>query len=379
MRFPVRRLVRLFASIALGLVTLEVTARVDDWLRFGADPIAYYGPKNLVMTDSRGLSCNRPNVRYEKWQHDARGYRIYPGSAPGGAARHWACVGSSESYGLYEQPAGEWPALLGGYVSADGVVVDNASVVGISPFEIPWYLDQHVLGERPERVVLVISPFSFMYSMPTSGAAPDSAHFADPARLARMSIARAPTLREQSRFLPKAQRAIIRRIPPEWTRRLAIATKTRKLAKLQRAGKRPAVLLDAPPPEAVTAYVDLLARLERRLERHGVDMAVCTYPNALSDEQTLAERDAMLDRTLWLPAYSPAGLRAIASSFAAATRAFCDTSGVALVDFEAAIPHDTEDFADSVHLTDVGARRAASIAAEALRRQPVSGARRPRQ
>jgi hypothetical protein len=185
-----------------------------------------------------------------------------------------------------------------------------------------------------------------------------------------MRVARAPVLREQSRFLPKAQRSILRRLPPDWTRRLAIATKERKLARLQRTGNRPAVLLDVPPPEAMAAYVNLLSRLRHRLAVRGVEMGVCTYPNSLSDEPTLAQRDAVLDRTLWLPSYSPIGLRAIADSFAAATRAFCDTSGVVLVDFEAAIPHDSEDFADSVHLTDTGARRAAEIAADALRRRP---------
>ncbi len=367
MRIPVRRLVRLAVGIALGVVTLEVTARVDDWIRFGADPVAYYGPKNLVTTDERGLTCNRPNVRYEKWRHDGRGYRVYPGTARNSNGSLCICVGSSESYGLYEKPGGEWPALLSYLLAPDGVDVENASVVGISPFELPWYLEQHVLPEKPDRVLLIISPFSFMYGMELSGTAPDSAHFADPARLERMRVARAPALREQSRFLPKAQRSILRRLPPDWTRRLAIATKERKLAKLQRAGKRPATLLDAPPPQALVAYVDLLEHLQRRLARRGVQMGICTYPNSLSDEPTLAERDAVLDRTLWLPAFSPAGLRAIADSFAAATRAYCDSTGVVLVDFEAAIPHDTEDFADSVHLTDTGARRAAEVAAGTLR------------
>jgi hypothetical protein len=370
MRIPVRRLVRLAVGVALGLVTLEVTARVDDWIRFGADPVAYYGPKNLVTTDDQGLTCNRPNVRYEKWRHDGRGFRVYPETLRNVAGSRCICVGSSESYGLYEKPAGEWPAVLNGLLAADGVSVENASVVGISPFELPWYLEQHVLPGDPDRVLLIISPFSFIYGMGISGAAPDSAHFADPARLERMRVARAPVLREQSRFLPKAQRSILRRLPPDWTRRLAIATKERKLARLQRTGNRPAVLLDVPPPEAMAAYVNLLSRLRHRLAVRGVEMGVCTYPNSLSDEPTLAQRDAVLDRTLWLPSYSPIGLRAIADSFAAATRAFCDTSGVVLVDFEAAIPHDSEDFADSVHLTDTGARRAAEIAADALRRRP---------
>jgi hypothetical protein len=373
MKVLVRKIARLLVVATLGLMALEVAARIDDLLRFGADPVAYYGPKNLVTTGDTGLTFNRPDVRYEKWRHDARGFRVYPEAAKRTFSTQWTCVGSSESYGLYERPAGEWPSLLDALVAPDGIRVDNASVVGISPFELPWYLDQHVLPYRPDCVLLIINPFIFMYGMTISGAAPDSAHFADPARLERMRVARTPTLREQSRFFPKAQRSIIQRLPADWTRRLAIATKVRRLERLQRARDRSEVLLDAPPPAAVAAYVAMLTRLERQLASRGVALAMCTYPHSLSGESTLAARDAMLDRTLWLPSYTPDGLRSIANTFAAATRSFCAASDVALIDLEAAIPHDSENFADSVHLTDAGAQRAATEAATALRNRPARG------
>jgi hypothetical protein len=370
MRNLVQMTGRLMIAGCLGLVTLEVAARIDDWLRFGADPLAYYGPKSLLVTDDAGLTTNRPLARFEKWQHDARGYRTYAGSMTTGFSARWTCLGSSESYGLYEKPGGEWPAVLGNLVAREKIRVDNASVVGMSPFELPRYIDRHIMLDGPDLVILVISPFSYTQAM-ASGTPPDSAHFADPARIERMRTARAPTLRECSRFLPKAQASILRRFPPDWTRRLAIATKERKLARLERAGTRPDQLRDSPPPETVAAYVATLAQLQRQLADRGVALAVCTYATSLSLDRTLAARDAMLDRTLSLPSYSPAGLCRIAADFAAATRAYCDTSQAVLIDFEAALPKDAETFADSVHLTDAGAKRAASVAFAALHERPV--------
>ncbi len=360
-----RRILRWLIAGCLALTTLEVAARVDDWLRHGADPLAYYGPKNLLALSDEGETHNRPLARFEKWRHDERGYRVStpPGTTP--PVARWTCLGSSETYGLYERPGGEWPAALGALVAPAGVRVDNASVVGISPFELKWYLDRHVLPYEPDLVIVVISPFIFTLGL-ASGVEPDSAQFADPARIARMRVSRAPTLREQSRFLAKAQRSVIRRLPPDWTRRLAIASKERKLERLRRAGKRPDTLLDVPPPPTVATYVEVLGRLQRQLAARGVDLAVCTYPNSLRLDGTLAVRDAILDRTLWLPQYSAEGLCAIAAQFAAATRAFCDTSGAVLIDLEAAVPPGTENFADSVHLTDLGAERAAAAAQAAL-------------
>lgn len=364
--------IRAVIACVLAVVTLEVAARIDDWLRFGANPVAYYGPKSLVMIDDDGLASNRPDFRYEKWQHDEHGYREYPGAVVAESAKRWICVGTSESYGLYEKPGGEWPAALGALVASQGVRVMNASVVGMSPFELPRYLDRHVLPLRPDLVVLVISPFSFTSGMGMAGTPPDSAHFADPKRIAGMRANRVPRLRDQSRFLPKFERSIRRRIPQDLTIRLALFSKERRLRRLERSGARPQILLDAPPPATVEAYLAMLDRLKVQLSEHGAELALCTYSNALTDEPTRAMRDATLDRLLNLPAYSPAGLRTVSMTFAAATRAYCDTSGTRLVDLEAAIPRSQEYFADSVHLTDVGAARAAAAALDVLA-VPTSG------
>lgn len=122
----------------------------------------------------------------------------------------------------------------------------------------------------------------------------------------------------------------------------------------------------------VIAYVELLARLRQQLERSGIELAVCTYPSSLTLNSSLAMRDAILERTLLLPAYSAIGFCEIADVFADATRAFCDSTGSILIDFDKAIPRDEAHFADSVHLTGAGARRAAEAAQAALRERIVS-------
>lgn len=352
----IRKPLRLLIALCLAAATFEIAARIDDWVRFGADPLDYYGSKNLRWVDDQGLPFNRPGVRFEKWRHDAHGFRMRPDpvaadATPGGIV----CLGTSESYGLHESPGREWPAVLGTLVADDGVRVINASVVGMSPFQFVPYYERYVKEQHPALVVLLVSPFSFVQSM-TGG---DPSAPADPQQVSRMRSACKPRLKEYSRFLPKARASFMSHLPDRWARAIAIGRQRQKSVKQGPATGGAAPGLDAPPREQLAAYTSLMDELAVRLRACGAEVVYATYPNSLRLDGSLSAAEGMAGRQRWLPGYSPAGLLAISREFAAATRAHCDSMGYRLVDLEAALPKDDATFADSVHLTDAGADLAA--------------------
>jgi hypothetical protein len=361
-----RRLARILIACCLAGAALEVAARADDWLRYRADPLAYYGSLNLRWVDDRGLTFNRPGVRFEKWRHDARGFRIPPGATGGDAATVGVvCLGTSESYGLYESPGREWPAVLAARLDKAGIRAVNASVVGMSPFQYADYLDNYVLPLRPEKVVLIISPFSFVQGM--KGDVPlDSTDFVDPARIGRMRTDCKPTWKACSRFLPKARASIKSRLPEPWLHTASIGLRRLKGMLHHRPPVQAAALTDAPPQRHLVAYTQLMDDLARQLTEHGVAAVFSTYPNSLRLDGTPSAAAGMLGRQHWLPGYSPAGLLAISREFSAVTRAHCDSMGYAMIDLEAVMPKDDATFADSVHLTDAGAALFAEKVLESL-------------
>lgn len=351
----IRKLIRLMFALGLAAATFEIAARIDDWVRFGANPVGYYGSKVLRWVDDEGLPYNRPGVRFEKWRHDAHGYREHPVSvAADSVAGDIVCLGTSESYGLHESPGREWPAVFASLVAGDGLRVANASVVGMSPFQYGAFLNRYILAQHPGMVVLVVSPFNFVAGM-TGGARPDPSAPVDPAQIARMRNACKPTPKELSRFLPKARVSFMKRLPDRWADAISSRRQRRKSVQQGPGTMRSTALLDAPPRDQLIAYTSLLDELARHLSASGVEVVFSTYPNSLRDDGSASAADGMAGRRRWLPGYSPAGLMAISREFAAATLAHCDSMGYRCVDLEADLPKDDATFADSVHLTDVGA------------------------
>ncbi len=368
-----RRLIRLSIACILVGVTFEIAARADDWIHYRADPLAFYGSLNLRWVDDRGLTFNQPGIRFEKWRHDERGFRSHPyHAATDSVLADIICLGTSESYGLYESYGREWPAALAEISARYGFACSNASVVGMSPFQYAAYLDHYVLPQHPDLVVLVISPFSFVQGM-NGEAAPEVTEFSNPDRIARMRAACKPTMRDYSRFLPKARACLKSRLPEKWTDSLAIGLRRLKNKIRHPDPINPTVLLDSPPQQHLAAYTQLMDKLARQLATNGVDVAFSTYPNSLRIDGSKSAVAGMLGRQHWLPSYSPSGLLAISREFANTTRAHCDSVGYVLIDLEASMPKDDATFADSVHLTDAGASLAASTVFDTLIRvEPIN-------
>src|SRR5205823_3540189 len=99
---------RVLGCFIIVVLTLELCARVDDYVTFGAPLFAPYNAETMYQMDAIGKH-GKPNARYKKWQLNNLGYR---GPDPQSGKTTILCFGSSETFGLYEAPGEEYPRQL---------------------------------------------------------------------------------------------------------------------------------------------------------------------------------------------------------------------------------------------------------------------------
>ncbi len=357
------RMARVLALALLCLVTLEICARVDDALRYGAALTGPYTSERLRSVDTDGLQFNVPSVRFEKWIHNRQGFRgpeidVVPASG----ARRVAVMGTSESYGLYEDADMEWPAQLRQQLSAvAGVEVLNASIVGLAPAKYVEYLRKYVMKFRPDLVVVLINPYAFATGAVTGN---------NPAPVAavrpRGAAARVKALLSSSRVYPKIRMAGKQVLPAALVRRYLLDRSERRIwaeAARRLHGVAP---LDSVPRAVLTAYDAELSAIVSYLEGQGTGIILSTYPTLLTPENLAVEREVVLNERRYFVEFSEQGMLDIPAKLNAVTRSFATRRRLPLVDSATVIAQTRENFADGVHLTNIGATRMATGIAAAV-------------
>jgi hypothetical protein len=104
----VRSIVRACWIILLAAATFEAFARIDDWVRFGASPLARYDIEEIFQTGELGKQ-GKPLAKFKKWKMNSLGFR---GPEPSVDALTVLVHGASESFGIFESPGYEYPRLL---------------------------------------------------------------------------------------------------------------------------------------------------------------------------------------------------------------------------------------------------------------------------
>ena len=173
---PIQPLVRRAAGLAAGLLAFgaafELTARLEDLIRYGMPLASPYGSEiDLVTHDSLGVH-GRPGAQYLKWQLNALGTRGPEVPAlPGAGVLRVVATGASETFGQSEAPGLEYPrqledslrAALAGDGSARyrSVEVLNAAFFGMS---LPTATqDVRLRLARFEPAIVVLYPTSVQY------------------------------------------------------------------------------------------------------------------------------------------------------------------------------------------------------------------------
>ena len=362
---PVTALPRRIASLAFrGLlftlllaVTLEICARIDDALRYGAPFLGSYSNERLRGKDPLGFTCNLPNARFEKWQHNSLGFRgpEVAREKKGGVTRV-VCLGASESYGLYESPGKEWPAQLDELLPNSQYEVVNASVVGLSLTSFEAYLQKHVFPLHPDIVVLVVNPLFYVTGQSKAeqkGGHPPPAPAAAPPRSLKESLA------ANLRIFPKLKQVVKQAISdnfPDPFRRYQIAQTRKQVEEIERMRLRGRTAMEAVPESYLENFGRGLQRTVELIRSRNCEVVLTSYPALISGENLARHQEIFLDNRRFCIELSLTGIVDTFRRFNSVTAEVAGRMRAPFVDTHRFMPKSTEFFGDNVHYTDQGAR-----------------------
>jgi lysophospholipase L1-like esterase len=339
-------------------LTLEVCARLDDWLSYGAPLLGPYNSERLYTYDELGKK-GRPNARYLKWQLNSLGYRG-PELEPGRI--RVACIGSSETFGLYESEGGEWPRRLENELNRragwEAFQVINAAYPGMSVATAARRLPQLIETANPTLFVIYPSfaPYIWLPYLRPEAAPPSIAPW-----LQLRIIERVKTLAKD--LLPEP-------LQTQW-RRLAIWL----------AVKGGVPVMDRVPEENIQKFQTDLEQLLDRIRQHGGEAVLVTHATRFGQRIGEGDESLLVAWRRFYPMLAEEGFLDMERRMNQALREVARKRGLRLVDAAAKIQPGPETFVEFVHFTDAGAEELARLVAASLdpfiaraRTAPPSGA-----
>lgn len=362
----VKRLLRLAGHAAVAAMCLELAARLDDRLTYGAPFWSRYDADILRSNDDDGLVRNVPGARFEKWRINDLGFRGGATSLEKPAGhRRVACLGQSESFGLFEREGGEWPAQLARLLGArhsDAEVI-NVSVVGLRREARQRYIDKYVLPTHPDVLVLYFNVLSDASYREADDQGIDTGAPAIVSTAVSLRD-RVPTLR----VLPKLRRRVRAAIPDRIWNPFRAWRVGRTVQRLEATTLGSRLPLDALPEEVVASFDHHLRMIISAQRERGVAPVLATYPTLGSAANRSRYRLAFLEQRVWHPELSDLGMIDAAAKLNDTVRRVARELAVPLADIDVAMPKTTEYFADYVHYTDAGAEFVAEHILAALER-----------
>ena len=335
------RLLQLLAGLMAFVAAAEMAARLDDWYKYGASPLAPYNREGLEGADEYGVR-GKPYARFEKWRLDNLGFRG-PDVGPKQAGRPRIVVmGSSETFGLYEQEERDWPSQLRGLLKARGVDAEliNAAFYGFGLQLNLTQLERRILPLHPDVIVLYLDPYS--------------GHYLTGIEAARSRLQTRPAF--ELRLGRKAWSALQSLIPrPCYAAYLrALVARERRRYRLQ--------VYDRVPPEVDGRIRADLQRFVDLTRQHGARLILTSHV-CRTDELALLMRQrdrAALTTGAIIDAHQR--VNALLAEVAAANQ-------VPFVDLAAAIPAAPELVVDASHFSNEGSRLVAEQLVPAVIRE----------
>lgn len=356
MRFA-SALARFASHAVLFAVVVEVCARVDDRMTFGMPLWGRADSDVLVQVDEAGITHNVPGARFEKWRINSLGFRgaELAREKPARTLRV-ACLGQSETFGLYESEGSEWPAQLGRRLEARRIPAEvfNASVVGPRRRDRLAYLERYVLPLAPDVVVVYPNVLTDGVLESPGGPLP--------------SPRAAPSSPWQLRAVPKLRRRVRAWVPEALAAPIRAWRLDREVQALEtaRLGGRPP--LDTIPQADVADFEVHLRAVVSFLRERGARPVLATYPTLVDEGNRERLRAILVAGRVWRVQLSELGMIDAARRLNQAIRSVGAELAVPVADVEAGLPRTLDAFGDHLHYTDAGAARVAAIVEETLAR-----------
>jgi hypothetical protein len=329
---------------AIGLLTLELASRADDYLRHGASFWKPYSIDTIFEPSEFGLT-GRPNARFMKWSLNSLGYR---GPEPVPGRTNVLTFGASETFGLYETPDNEDPRQLERELnrSAPRFNVVNIAVPGMTIGKVDYF--EHAIDQlAPRYVVVYPSPANYIgVTQPFCGRP-------------TQPVVRGVALSDEVRMFGKTRELAKRVLPAKLMtalRRASTEIDARKLDVIARV-----------PDETIDAFRHDVACITDAAKRHGVTVLLVTHPTFFGvDRQvplTELDRQLLVAWRRFYPVLSEDGFLDLENRANVALRVVAAQAEVEIVDAAAEVPPGPKYFADFVHPTDLGSAMIATLIA----------------
>jgi lysophospholipase L1-like esterase len=338
------RRVRWIGYLLLALLTLEVCARSEDWMRQGA---AFWKPYSIESVFRHGEFGRegRPGARFGKWEMNSMGFRS---PEPVAGKVRVLTFGASETFGLYESPGKEYPRQLEQALQRHGM--PDAEVVNIA---LPGlrvghaeYLARAVRELQPTWVVIYPTPASYIETeQPYCGP-----HAAQSLRIPEPAV--------QLRLAGKMGEQAKQVVPPA----MAVALKRLSI----RLAERHMTPVDRLPQTAIDRYRDDVACTIDTAEALGVKVVLATHATAFGPDLQPGDGRMLSTWRSYYPELREAGFLDMERRANESLRTLAAQRGLPLIDAAARIPGGRQTFADFVHFTDEGARQMGDLAAAVL-------------
>jgi len=355
----IRSVARGVGLAVLFVVVLELCARVDDWLTWGAPLWGHYSHSMLMVVDELGPH-SRFGARFEKWRINSHGFRgpEITMKKPAGVTRILV-IGASETFGLHEGPGKEFPAQMQQMldVAEPGrYEVLNAGCAGMTLPRFTYYFGVWLRKFKPDITIIYPTPAGYVSNRA-------------PAEKTKIRTGPPRKLPENMRLKRKTKLALKRLLPA-----LPLKVRERRLAAYLR-GRAAGFVWEQPPPERVALFKEHFAALVEEIQGSGTRIILATHAHRFPrDREAWSKTDEML-MTAWRASYSRASERCLLAMEDTANGIVIELGkrlGIPVVDIASAVPSEPENFADFSHFTD----RSAQIVAKALTREILNSSRR---
>lgn len=353
-----KKVITLFISGIVFLITIEFSARIDDKIKYGAPFFSEYSAKLLRNKDSEGINCNIPNSHFEKWKINNLGFRGPNISVmkPKGVIRI-VCMGTSETFGLYESPDMEWPSQLSKMLEKYNYFeVINTSVVGLPLKKYRRYIEKYVLKLEPDIIILFVNPFEYGVGNEIFTKRQDTLKKEGKSFKNRGIHFLKVITYSNLRMFPKLKQSLKKIVPTSVLKQYQLWNMKRQIQKLENTylnGNKP---LDIIPNKNLIIFRNDLKDLIEYLQNKKIKIILTSYPILITQQNIDKYLEIFLDHRRFYTELSLQGIIDASRKFNEEIRLISNKHGVAFIDNNMTIPKNTQYFADNVHYTDEGAR-----------------------
>jgi hypothetical protein len=357
----IARLLRIAAALVIALATLEVASRVDDAIRYNAPLMGEYSSEILFTYDDESIRHNVPLAQYEKWRNNSLGFRgpEISTAKPSGKMRI-ICMGTSETYGLYESENGEWPAQLRAslreYSRAEIV---NGATVGIRFEDYVHYLQKYVFKYQPDLVIVFINPIAYSRNRIRSLSDADPGAGGIKSR-SRSSPRSGIEVLGTSRLIPKLTQLVKQNTPQVFLRSCKIWSLRREVERAEESHLRGRHPIEEVPDDVVVAFQEDVANFADEVAKNGIRCIFCTYPSLITEDNLQRYLEIFLEDRVALPEFSFNWMIDAGRQLNGVLRKLAASGKISVLDCDMAVPKTTSYFADNSHYTDDGAARVAA-------------------